>query len=115
MELSQQLAWKDMSIIGYGFRQPDRSVRTTTGNQKILYGSNLQFTTQHIGFDVEFCDQRASLQCNVIGRYNAYNLLTVLATLLASGVDLDDAVAALQQVQPIPGRMEKLGGKISLL
>ncbi len=109
VELSQQLAWKDVSIIGYGFRQPDPSARTT-GNQKILYGSNLRFTTQHISFDVEFCNRRASLQCNVTGRYNAYNLLAVLATLLASNVDLDDAITALQQVQPIPGRMEKLGG-----
>jgi len=109
VELSQQLACKDVSIIGYGFRQPDQPVRAT-GNQKILYGSNLRFTTQHISFDVEFCNQRASLQCNVTGRYNAYNLLAVLATLIASDINLADAVAALQQVQPIPGRMEKLGG-----
>ncbi len=109
VELSQQLAHKNVSIIGYGFRQPNQLTHTTA-NQKILYGSNLRFTTQHISFDVEFCNQRASLQCNVTGRYNAYNLLAVLATLIASDVGLSDAITALQQVQPIPGRMEKLGG-----
>jgi UDP-N-acetylmuramoyl-L-alanyl-D-glutamate--2,6-diaminopimelate ligase len=109
VELSQQLARKDISIIGYGFRQPSHVVHAP-GNQKILYGSNLCFTTQHISFDVTFCHQHASLSCNVAGRYNAYNLLAVLATLLANHVDFQDAVTALQQVQPIPGRMEKLGG-----
>ncbi|MCC6915999.1 UDP-N-acetylmuramoyl-L-alanyl-D-glutamate--2,6-diaminopimelate ligase [Nitrosomonas sp.] len=109
VELSQQLAGKNVSVIGYSFRQPRQAIQTS-GSQKILYGSNLRFTTQHIGFDVEFCDRHANLQCNVTGRYNAYNLLTVLATLLASNIDFDEAVAALQQVQPIPGRMEQLGG-----
>ena len=109
VELSHQLAGKELSIIGYGFRQP-RQTAHMADNQKILYGSNLQFTTQQISFDVEFCNRYARLQCNVTGRYNAYNLLTVLATLLASNIDLDDAINALQQIQPIPGRMEKLGG-----
>jgi len=109
VELSQQLAGKDLSIIGYGFKQPHQTAQTA-GNQKILYGSNLRFTTQQIGFDIEFCNRHATLQCNVTGRYNAYNLLAVLAALLASNIDLDDAITALRQVQPIPGRMEKLGG-----
>lgn len=109
VELSQQLAGKDLSIIGYGFRQPHQTTQTA-GNLKILYGSNLQCTTQHIGFDVAFGKQHASLQCNVTGHYNAYNLLAVLAILLAGNIHLDDAIAALQQVQPVPGRMEKLGG-----
>src|SRR5690606_18442956 len=64
----------------------------------------------HIAFDVDFCGRHASLQCNVTGRFNAYNLLAALAALLAGNVDLDDVTAALQQVQPIPGRMERLGG-----
>jgi len=109
VELSQQLVGKDLSIIGYGFKQPHQTAHTI-GNLKILYGSNLRCTTQHTGFDIEFGKQRASLQCNVTGHYNAYNLLAVLSTLLASNIDLDDAVAALQKVYPIPGRMEKLGG-----
>ncbi len=109
VELSQQLAGKSLSVIGYGFRQ-SHQITQISGNQKILYGSNLRFTTQHIGFDVEFCNRRANLQCNVTGRYNAYNLLAVMAILLASNIDFDDAIAALRQVQPIPGRMEKLGG-----
>ena len=109
VELSRQLSDRELSIIGYGFKQPGQS-SWATSNQKILYGSNLQVTSQHISFDVEFCGQSANLQSNVTGRFNAYNLLAVLATLLASDINLNDAVTALRQVQPIPGRMERLGG-----
>lgn len=109
VELSQQLANSQVSVIGYGFRQ-SRQEGWIAKNEKVLYGSNLHCATQHIRFDVEFCGRHASLQSNVTGRFNAYNLLAVLAALLASEVDFDDAVAALQHVQPVPGRMEMLGG-----
>ncbi|BBL34493.1 UDP-N-acetylmuramoyl-L-alanyl-D-glutamate--2,6-diaminopimelate ligase [Nitrosomonas stercoris] len=111
VELSQQLTQKDISVIGYGFRQPYDRVIYAPNNHKILYGSNVRFTMQHISFDVEFDKQQASLHCHVTGRYNAYNLLAVLATLLVSGIDLQDAITALQCVRSIPGRMEKLGGE----
>ena len=46
----------------------------------------------------------------VIGRFNASNLLGVLATLVASGVRLADAVKAVQELRPVTGRMEQIGG-----
>lgn len=109
VELSRQLAGRKLSVIGYGFKQPGHGYWAAS-NQKIVYGSNLQVTSRYIKFDVEFCGQFATLKCNVTGRFNAYNLLTVLAALLASDVGLNDAIMALHQVKPIPGRMEKLGG-----
>ena len=45
-----------------------------------------------------------------MGKFNASNLLAVVATLLASGIRLPDAVRSLQSIQPIPGRMEKYEG-----
>jgi UDP-N-acetylmuramyl-tripeptide synthetase len=45
-----------------------------------------------------------------MGRFNAYNLLAVLAVLLASDVQLPEAVAALKDVKPVAGRMQTLGG-----
>ncbi len=46
----------------------------------------------------------------LFGRFNAYNLLAVLAVLLALGFDLDEARARLARLRPIPGRMERFGG-----
>jgi UDP-N-acetylmuramoyl-L-alanyl-D-glutamate--2,6-diaminopimelate ligase len=50
------------------------------------------------------------LTAATIGRFNAANLLACLGVLLASDVALDAALAALSQVQPVAGRMQRLGG-----
>ncbi len=109
VELSRQLEGKAIQVIGYGFKLPDKG-SWVTSNQRILFGSNIQLQISSIRFDIAFEGRKVTLECQVAGRFNAYNLLAVLATLLASGVDFDDAIEALQKVRPIPGRMELLGG-----
>ncbi|MDK2122458.1 UDP-N-acetylmuramoyl-L-alanyl-D-glutamate--2,6-diaminopimelate ligase [Parachitinimonas caeni] len=52
----------------------------------------------------------ASLDTHLIGRFNAYNLMGCLGALLASGISLEDAAAALSQVESAKGRMQRLGG-----
>ena len=110
VELSRQLAIKDTQVIGYGFRQPEMACQYQR-NLRILRGFNLTANDRGLMFDVEFEKDHARIkQLDLLGRFNASNLLAVLAALLASGIKLADAVWALQQVKPIPGRMEKLGG-----
>jgi len=46
----------------------------------------------------------------LLGRFNAANLLAVLAVLLESGVALDAALARVGALRTVPGRMERLGG-----
>jgi len=48
----------------------------------------------------------ADVDSALIGDFNAQNLLAALAALLASGVALGDAAAALSAAQPVRGRME---------
>jgi UDP-N-acetylmuramoyl-L-alanyl-D-glutamate--2,6-diaminopimelate ligase len=47
----------------------------------------------------------------LFGRFNAYNLLAVLAVLLVLGMDLKTAVARLAQARPAAGRVERFGGR----
>ena len=110
VELSRQLANKDTQIIGYGFRQPEMPCQYPD-NLRILRGSNLSANIRGLVFDVEFEKDRARINVDLLGRFNASNLLAVLAALLASGFRFSDAVWALQQVKSIPGRMEKLDGE----
>jgi len=49
------------------------------------------------------------LRSPLLGRFNAANLLAVLAVLLAAGVPLAEAANALAQAQPVAGRMERFG------
>ena len=43
-----------------------------------------------------------------IGNFNVSNLLGVLGTLLAVGVSIDAALTALDALQPVPGRLERV-------
>ena len=109
VELSRQLENKDIQIIGYGFMQPEMS-SGYADNLSIVRGSNLQANIQGLSFNVEYQNECAHVAIDLIGRFNASNLLAVLSTLLAKGIKFVDAVNAIQQVKPIAGRMEKYGG-----
>lgn len=52
----------------------------------------------------------AALTVPLLGRFNAANALAALSTLLALGMPLADAVERLQELQPVAGRMQRLGG-----
>jgi UDP-N-acetylmuramoyl-L-alanyl-D-glutamate--2,6-diaminopimelate ligase len=52
----------------------------------------------------------AMLRSELLGEFNVDNLLTVLALLLAAGVALGDACAALGECRAPPGRMQVAGG-----
>lgn len=53
---------------------------------------------------------RATLRSNVVGAFNAQNMLGVLGVLLASDVTLSRAVEVLGTLSAPPGRMQRLGG-----
>ncbi len=52
-----------------------------------------------------------SLRVPLLGRFNVSNLLAVTGGLLALGVPLADIAEALQQAQPVPGRMQSFSGE----
>jgi UDP-N-acetylmuramoyl-L-alanyl-D-glutamate--2,6-diaminopimelate ligase len=51
---------------------------------------------------------RGKLRSPLLGEFNAYNLLAVLGVLLVSDVPLDAALAALEKLQPVAGRMQRV-------
>ncbi len=48
------------------------------------------------------------LKTRLVGQYNVANLLGVIAALRALGLSLDQAVAACDQLEPVPGRMQQI-------
>ncbi len=109
VKLSQQLMNRNTQVFAYGFKVPALELEYLN-SFKIIHGLNLVATVKGLTFDVMFEDYCAQITVDLIGRFNASNILSVLATLLASGVKFSDAVMAVQQIQPIVGRMEKFGG-----
>lgn len=84
--------------IGYGFDAGE------------VRGSDLVLAADGLRFKVETPWGRGVLASPLIGRFNADNLLACLSVLLASALPLPEALAALAQVRPVAGRMQRLGG-----
>lgn len=88
------------------------------GKRVLTYGLNagavsctgLRFIEGGIAMEVMTPWGRAETSAMVIGRFNVSNVLAVLAVLLASDIPLLRAVAVLQHIRPVPGRMQQLGG-----
>lgn len=77
-----------------------------------LRAQALQFDNAGIAFDLVFGDAAAThpVRSPLLGRFNVDNLLTVGGALLAQDVAPAQIARTLSQLQPIHGRMNRLGG-----
>ena len=103
VKLASELNEKGLSVITYGLNE------NFSGPNDIAV-KNMQLNEMGMTLEVSTPQGEVTIHANVIGQFNAYNLLAVLATLLASGVSLSDAVHSLSLIKPVPGRMQQLGG-----
>ena len=97
-QLDAELAGR-LRVIGY-------TLATKVSRGETLAARDLTTTATGIAFMVNGVRMAAP----VIGRFNAANLLACLGALLTSDVPLADALTALSRVQPVAGRMQRLGG-----
>ena len=73
---------------------------------EILAAENLVVSGSGIAFNIRARGSEAHIEVPLFGRFNAANLLAVLATLLASGLSLEQAAEVLPALRPPPGRMQ---------
>lgn len=95
------LAGRAIERLGYGYGAGE------------VRGGDLRLAADGLAMTVSTPWGRGELSAALVGRFNADNLLACLATLLASGIALDDALAALREVRPAPGRMQRVAGPAS--
>jgi len=93
-----------LRVIGYGFG----GARATAAIR--VSGSEVRSDMNGLSFRVQTPWGSARVVSPALGRFNASNLLGTLAVLLASGITLRRAVAALARLKPLPGRMQRVGG-----
>jgi UDP-N-acetylmuramoyl-L-alanyl-D-glutamate--2,6-diaminopimelate ligase len=70
----------------------------------------IEVSGKGIAFSVKSSWGEARIESALLGRFNVSNLLGVLTTMLVSGVPFDRATAALAGLQPVAGRMQRIGG-----
>jgi UDP-N-acetylmuramoyl-L-alanyl-D-glutamate--2,6-diaminopimelate ligase len=88
-----------LDVITYGLKPGAR-----------LAASALALTDAGVRFQVASEWGAAEVRAPVLGEFNASNLLAVIGTLIASGHALADVLAAIAKLEPVPGRLERLGG-----
>jgi len=75
-----------------------------------VLGSELKLHDAGLTMQVNTPQGYGLLSTPVLGRFNAYNVLAVLATLLALKISLPDALEAIAKIKPVLGRMQQFGG-----
>ena len=99
--LARRIRRPGLEVIGYGFGRA-RGARVA--------GAGIVSGAHGVSFDVRTPWGAAQVTGPLPGRHNAANLLGTLAVLLAGGIPLRRAVAALAALKPLPGRLQRLGG-----
>jgi len=97
------LRQSSVTILGYGIGNIEDYP------QDSLVAQNARFTTKGISAQIHYGNQNGELTATVLGRFNLSNLLAALGVMLAMGMSLSDALAKLNKVQTVSGRMEKVG------
>ena len=86
-------------------------VSSRDADSATLRAGNLRMDVSGIGFDLAIDGQEHAVQSRLLGRFNVDNLLAVAGVLHALGETPADIANTLSQLQPIHGRMNRLGGE----
>lgn len=100
VQLAQKLARRGQRTIGYSLHGP------SSGRGEFLSGR-----MQGALLEIESSWGRARVATGQLGRFNAANALGVLGCVIAHGVPFREAVALIENLPPVPGRMQAVGEK----
>jgi len=94
--LVEQLKTGSTQVLSYGLKSGDLRAESCH--------------TDRLGLRLEIASPwgRGTLNSPLLGEFNAYNLLAVLGALLVSDVPLTAALQALEKLQPVAGRMQRV-------
>jgi UDP-N-acetylmuramoyl-L-alanyl-D-glutamate--2,6-diaminopimelate ligase len=97
-----RLAAGALDVITYG---------TAPGTRARLAASRIVLSDEGVRFHVSGEWGEGDVEAGVLGAFNVSNLLAVLGALLAAGIAFDDAIGAVGGLAPVPGRLERIGGR----
>lgn len=89
-------------------RQSGKNLHITTYgiNAGDLQASQIKINLQGMSFILHHNGQMHKVMVNVIGKFNVYNILAVIACLLHDGYTIDKILHFLTQISPVCGRMD---------
>jgi UDP-N-acetylmuramoyl-L-alanyl-D-glutamate--2,6-diaminopimelate ligase len=94
-------------VVTYGLA---RGAKQTARGKPRIAASAIGLSEAGVNFRVDSEWGSGEVRARVLGAFNVSNLLAVLGTLLAAGVSFDEALGAVGALEPVPGRLERVGG-----
>ncbi|APR37041.1 UDP-N-acetylmuramoyl-L-alanyl-D-glutamate--2,6-diaminopimelate ligase [Paraburkholderia sp. SOS3] len=92
-----------------GMSSPDVSALLA---DQALIASDVRATAMGTAFHLVSDWGSADVEVGTLGAFNVSNLLGVLGALLAANVPFDAALEQIAQLEPVNGRMQRLGGRL---
>jgi len=103
--LAQRLRGRPLQVIGYTLD------RAEAGDIPVLRASALRHQAQGMAFQLDSPFGSALVKTRLLGRFNVGNALGVLGVLLSRGLPWASAMALVEELEPVRGRMQQLGGE----
>ncbi|MDR5751726.1 MULTISPECIES: UDP-N-acetylmuramoyl-L-alanyl-D-glutamate--2,6-diaminopimelate ligase [unclassified Caballeronia] len=98
-----------LRTIAYGVEIPAEAAPRADA---MLLATNVRATANGTAFHLASDWGDADIEVGTLGTFNVSNLLAVLGALLESGMALDAALAQIAKLEPVNGRMQRLGGRL---
>jgi UDP-N-acetylmuramoyl-L-alanyl-D-glutamate--2,6-diaminopimelate ligase len=95
----------DVAISGYTLKE------LGVDGINILRASDIRNSHGGTVFQLHAGPDSHQVRAQLVGKFNVSNLLAVIGALLAKGISLHDAIEAAEELTPVPGRMQLLGGQ----
>lgn len=83
----------------------------TEGSGENVNAEHILHQAGGIEFDVRWRHEQRRVKVPLYGDFNVENVLAVLTVMLAMGLTLTDAADRLKRLEPVAGRMERLGAE----
>ncbi|WP_280425275.1 UDP-N-acetylmuramoyl-L-alanyl-D-glutamate--2,6-diaminopimelate ligase [Nocardia carnea] len=74
-----------------------------------FYADHIEADEHGTAFVVHGADHSAAVRLDLLGRHQVDNTLGAIAALSAAGIDLDAAIAGMESLECVPGRMQRIG------
>lgn len=100
---------RDIPIVMTTLAQKSASVLLNRSSLEYIFAKEIELTHKGIKANVHTPWGQGQLRSNLIGEFNLYNLLGVLAELCLQGISLEEVLHTLYYLLPAPGRMQRFG------
>ena len=107
VQIARMLAGSGVNRIGYSCVD---DVAAHAGLECHIQVHAIHIFSHGCEFTVTTSWGEAQVKSALLGRFNVSNLAGVLGTMLGSGVPFERAIDAIGRMQPVVGRMQRLGG-----